>query len=113
MAVFRYGAGILQWKEIGLEDLDRKSKETMTMYGALQLKSDVDRFYLKRKYGGRGLMSCECSVKEEENSLVFYVANSEENLIRGVAAAEKISTEDTVMSGEFKKQKTQELKKLA
>ena len=89
MAVFRYGAGILQWKEIGLEDLDRKSKETMTMYGVLQLKSDVDRFYLKRKYGGRGLMSCECSVKEEENSLVFYVANSEENLIRGVAAAEK------------------------
>ena len=111
VAVFRYGARILQWKEIGLEDLDRKSKETMTMYGTLQLKSDVDRFYLKRKYGGRGLMSCECSVKEEENSLVFYVANSEENLIRGVAAAEKISTEDTVMSGEFKKQKTQELKK--
>ena len=55
-------------------------------------------------------MSVERCVKEEENSLGFYVANSEENLIRGVAAAEIINTEDTVMSGEFKKQKAQELK---
>ena len=40
----------------------------------------------------------------------FYVANSEENLIKGVAAAETIKTEGTVMNGEFKKQKSQELK---
>ena len=33
----------------------------------------------------------------------FYVVNSEENLIRAAAAAETINTEDTVMSGEFKK----------
>ena len=55
-------------------------------------------------------MSVERCVKEEENSLGFYVANSEENLIRAVAAAEIINTEDTIMSGEFTKQKTQELK---
>ena len=51
----------------------------MTMYGALNLKSDVDRLYVKRKKGGRGLMSVERCVKEEENSLGFYVANSKEN----------------------------------
>ena len=55
-------------------------------------------------------MSEERCVKEQENSLGFYVANSEENLIRGVAAAETINTEDTVMSGEFKKHKADELK---
>ena len=55
-------------------------------------------------------MSVERYVKEEENSLGFYVANSEEDLIRGVAAAERIIPEDTVISGEFKKQKAQELK---
>ena len=58
----------------------------------------------------RGLMSVERCVKEEGNGLGFYVANSEENLIQGVAAAEAINTEDTVMSGKSKKQKTQELK---
>ena len=70
----------------------------------------MGRLYVKRKEGGRGLMSVERCVKEEENSLGFYVANSEENLIRAVAAAEIINTEDTVMSGEFTKQKAQELK---
>ena len=55
-------------------------------------------------------MSVECCVKEEENSLGFYVANSEENLITRVAAAETINTEDSVMTGEFKKQKAKELK---
>ena len=80
------------------------------MHGALHSKSDVDRLYVKKKQGARVLISVKHCVKEEENSLGFYVANSEENLIRGVAAAETINTEETVMSGEFKKQKTQELK---
>ena len=39
--------------------------------------------------------------REEENSLGFYVANSEKNLIRGFTAAETINTEDTVTRGEF------------
>ena len=37
----------------------------------------------------------------------FYVANSEENLIRGVAATKTINTEDTVTSCEIKKKKAQ------
>ena len=50
------------------------------------------------------------ALKKRKIVLGFYVANSEESLITGVAAAETINTEDTVMSGEFKKQKAQELK---
>ena len=110
VAVFRYGAGILEWKESKLKNVDRKSRKTMTMYGALHPKSDVDRLYIKRKEGGRGLMSVEHCVREEENSLGFYVVNSEENLIRGVSAPETINTEDVLTSGEFKNQRAQELK---
>ena len=58
---------------------------------------------IKRKEEGRDLMSVERCVREEENNLGFYVSNSEENLIKRVAAAETINTEDTVTSGEFKK----------
>ena len=43
-------------------------------------------------------------IREEENSLGFYAANSKENLIRGVPASETFNTEDAVTSGEFKKQ---------
>ena len=57
------------------------------------LYSDIV-LYMKRKEVGRGLVSLERSVREEGNSLGFYVANSEEKLIRGVAAAETITTED-------------------
>ena len=59
MALFRYGAGILQWKESELKDVDRKSRKEMTMDGVLHPKSNVDRLNMKRKEGGRCLMSVE------------------------------------------------------
>ena len=59
VAIFRYGAGIIQWKASELKDLDRKSRKTMTMYGGLHPKSDADKLHAKRKKGGRGLISVE------------------------------------------------------
>ena len=50
----------------------------------MYVKYYADRLYVKRKEGGRGLISVERGIREEENSLGLYVANSEENLIRGV-----------------------------
>ena len=69
--------GIIQWKASELEDLNRKSKKTIAMCGGLHTKSDVDRLYVGRKEGGRGLISVEQCIREEENSLGFYVTNSE------------------------------------
>ena len=79
------------------------------MYGGLHPKSDVDRLYVKRKEGGRGLIRVERCIREEENSLRFYVTNSEENLIRGVSAAGIINTRENITSVEFKTQKAKEL----
>ena len=74
----------------------------------LHPKNDVDRLRIQRKQGGRGLMRVERCVREEKNSLGLYAANSEGNLIKGVAA-ETINTEDSVTSGEFNIQKVQGL----
>ena len=60
-----------------LKDSDRKSRKTMMMYGELHPKCDVDRLYVKSKEGSRGLISVVRCIREEENSLGFYVANSE------------------------------------
>ena len=98
VARFRYGAGIIQWKASELKDLERKSRKTMTTYGGLHPKSEVDRLYVKRKKGGRSSISVEQCVREEENNLGFYVANSKENLIRGVSVAETINTRETITS---------------
>ena len=83
VAVFKYGAGVLQWKESELKDVDRKLWKAMTMYGVLHLKSDVERLYIKSKEGGRGLVGVKRCVREKENSLDFCVASSED-LIRGI-----------------------------
>ena len=109
VTIFRYGAGVIQWKASELKDFDRKSRKTM-MYGGLHPKSNVDRLYVNRKEGGRGLISVEQCIREEENSLGSYTANSEENLIRGVLATETTNTRETITSVEFKKQKGKELK---
>ena len=85
---------VLEWKESELKNVDRKSRKTMTMYGALHPRSDVDRLYFKRKEVGRCLMSVEYCVRE--NNLGFYTDNSKEHLIRGVSAAKTINTEEIV-----------------
>ena len=93
-----------------MKSIDRTTRKIMTMYGALHPKSDVDRMYMKRKDGGRGFSSVEQTVKAEENSLGFYVFNSEEKLIQGVLRHGAITTEGTVNSNDFKKQKARALK---
>ena len=49
----------------------------------MHTKSDVDRLYITRKEGGRGLCSIEYAVRGEENSLGYHMLNSEETLLRG------------------------------
>ena len=51
------------------------------MHKGLHPKSDVDRLYVSRKEGGRGLVSCESKIASEENNLGWYLKNSNENLL--------------------------------
>ena len=63
VAIFRYGDGIFQLKASELKDLNRKSRKTMTMYRGLHPKSDLDRLYVKRMEGGKGLISVERCIR--------------------------------------------------
>ena len=101
-SVMRYGAGILKWNTDELKSLDRRTRRFMTMHGALHPKSSIDRVYLSREMGGRGLISCEGCIRMEENNLGWYVRNSIEPLIEGVKAAETIECTDAVDKKEFK-----------
>ena len=110
VAIFRYGAGILEWKGCELKSLDRTTRKTMTMYGAFHPKSDVDRLYLKRHEGGKGLISIEHCVRGEENSLRLYVMNSAEKLIQWIRTSGTIETEGTISRSEFRRHNAQKLK---
>ena len=48
-------AGVINWTKAELERIDRKTRKQMTIYGMLHPRADVQRFYLPRGQGGRGL----------------------------------------------------------
>ena len=85
----RYSAGFVSWRKSELQAIDRKTRKLFTIYGALHPKSDVDRLYIPRKEGGRGLISikdcCELAIR----GLEVYVHESEERLIQA-ARGDKI-----------------------
>ena len=62
VAVISFGAGIIDWNMDELKQVDKKTRKIMTMNGALH-PHYIDRLYLGRKNGGRGLISCEYCVR--------------------------------------------------
>ena len=85
VSVVRYTAGVLDWKEQELQALDVKTRKILTMNGAFHMRSSVDRLYLKRNVGGRGLISVEDCVRKEELGLREYVRASDEWMLKVVA----------------------------
>ena len=85
-AVFltRYSAAFVSWRKSELQAIDRKTRKLFTIYGALHPKSDVDRLYVPRKEGGRGLIFNEDCVELAIRGLEVYVHGSEERLIQAV-----------------------------
>ena len=54
-----YSAAFVSRRKSELQAIDRKTRKLFTIYGALHPKSDVDRLYIPKKEGGRGLISIE------------------------------------------------------
>ena len=84
VSIIRYTAGVVEWNVDELKELDRRTRKLLTVYGAFARKGDVDRLYLPRKEGGRGLIGVEDVVRMEENSLKKYVSESNERLLQEV-----------------------------
>ena len=68
-----------------LEELDRRTRKLMTMYGVHHPKADVDRLYLQRCEGGRGLLGLEDCVQVEVHSLEKYLSTSKEKILKEVS----------------------------
>ena len=88
-SLLTYSAAFVSWRKSELQAIDRKTRKLFTIYGALHPKSDVDRLYIPRKEGGRGLISIEDCVELAIRGLEVYVHGSEERLIQA-ARGDKI-----------------------
>jgi len=77
-----YTAGLIKWTQT--ETLDISTRKLLTLYKCFGMKDDVDRLYVPRKRGGRGLLSGEDFLHHEKLSLVQYLANSDEPLLKAI-----------------------------
>ena len=87
----RYSAPFLKWTRDELKQMGQRTRKLMTMDKALYPRDDVDRLYISRKEGGRGLASIEDSV-DASIRLEDYIQNHEGGLI----TATRNETENTM-----------------
>ena len=85
VSVIRYTAGVIEWSKRELKAIDVRTRKILTMAGVFHQKGDVDRLYLSRRDGGRGMISIEDCLRMEEKNLARYVVNSNERLFGVVA----------------------------
>ena len=95
VSTLRYGAGTCKWNKNELQEMNRKTKEFMTVNKELDPRGDVARLYISRKNGGRGLIGCKNSVKNEENGLRRYVKNNIEPLLVAIRTSRTVAQEET------------------
>ena len=85
VSIVRYEARIISWTKMEPEELDRKTRKSMTMYGAQHPKADVDRLSLQRCEGGRGLLGLEECAQVEVHSIEKYLGTSKEKILKEVS----------------------------
>ena len=62
--------------------MDERTRKLMTMYKVLHPKDDIDRLYVSRKEGGRGLSSTEDNIDTYIQQLKDYIEKHRERLIK-------------------------------
>jgi len=82
--VLRYSVRIVNWHQEELQKLDWETRKLLTIHGQHHPKTDVDRLYVPRKQGGRGLMQLEAAHTVEITKLVEYVDRKGDPLIQVV-----------------------------
>ena len=76
--VVTYSFNIINWTAQDIKNLDRKTRKLLTKERMYHPKSDVDRMYLSRSSGGRGLMQIEATYKTTTIGLATYLEKSKD-----------------------------------
>ena len=85
ITVIRYSPAFLDWAKEETKEPNRWTRKQLIAGRALHPQSNVMRIYIKRRYGGGGLISVEECCAAELRSIDFYLVNSEEELLKVVA----------------------------
>lgn len=87
--VVSYGFNVINWTIQEIKSLDVKTRKLLTMNRMHHPKSDVDRLYLSRHQGGRGLLQLELCYKVATVGLHMYLECTNDPLMKLVLLHEK------------------------
>ena len=108
VSLMRYGAGIVKWTKIELDEIDKKTRKVLALNKELHPRSDVDRLHVSRMEGRRRLIECKMCVKAEENRLGWYVKHHIEPLIVTARIRNIVPIENPTQPKQFKQQDNEE-----
>ena len=77
----RYSRLFLKWTREELKQMDQRTRKLMTMLEALDPRDDIDRLYVSRREGERGLASIEYSMETSIHRLEDYIEKRRGRLI--------------------------------
>ena len=75
LPLVRYSGPFLKWTRDELKQIYQRTRKLMTMHKALHPREDVQRLYVCRNEGGRGLASIENRVGASIQRLKDYIEN--------------------------------------
>ena len=90
ISVIIYGTAFLDCVKEDTKELDHWSRKQSIAGSDLNPQSNVMRIYIKRRYGGQGLISVEECCAADLRSIDFYLVNSEEELLKVMTRLEKL-----------------------
>jgi len=71
--VLKYSFGMINWRIEEIKEIERKTRNILKMCKMYHQKPDIDRLYLKRKEGGRGMVQIEAAYKAEIINIAEYL----------------------------------------
>ena len=80
--VVTYSFNITNWKMSEIKRLDTKTWKLLTIHRMHHPKADVNRMYLPRRIGGRGLTKLETAYKSTTIALETYLRNTDDALLQ-------------------------------
>lgn len=87
-----YTFGILKWSETDLDNLDRLTRRLLTKFRCLHPNSSIDRLYLARKMGGRGLLMLKNMCRMQEFKMKQYFQRNSHPNITHIVQSDKCFT---------------------
>ncbi|CAB3388713.1 Hypothetical predicted protein [Cloeon dipterum] len=76
-----YSFGVLKWSKSSLQALDRKIRVTLTKFRLHHPRSSIQRLYIPRKEGGRGLLCLEVMCARQCEQLRHYFVQNRSEFV--------------------------------